>query len=157
MAGANGIPTAATGLADLWPFECAAAAAKVAPGWNKKSWPDLLTNRISLDIFGYIRGGNVPAPKNEGKQMNRTTFNTTFELDKQIPTKKILITYYVLDLISSDTWNDYVIKDFFEQKDYTHLVNDFLSFKENYMNSKYSVQRYRVKLHNYLIIEHREV
>ena len=23
-----------------------------------------------MDIFGYIRGGNVPAPKNEGKQMN---------------------------------------------------------------------------------------
>ena len=29
-----------------------------------------MTNGISLDIFGYTRGGNVPAPKNEGKQMN---------------------------------------------------------------------------------------
>ena len=29
-----------------------------------------MTNGISLDIFGYIRGGNVPAPKNKGKQMN---------------------------------------------------------------------------------------
>lgn len=72
MAGACGIPTAATGLADLWPFECAAAAAEVAPGWNKKKCRGLLTNRISLDIFGYIRGGNVPAPKKEGKQMAKT-------------------------------------------------------------------------------------
>lgn len=70
MAGANGVPTAATGLADLWPFECAAAAAEVAPGWNKKKCRGLLTNRISLYIFGYTRCGNVPAPKNEGKQMN---------------------------------------------------------------------------------------
>ena len=29
-----------------------------------------MTNSISMDIFGYTRGGNVPAPKNEGKQMN---------------------------------------------------------------------------------------
>lgn len=29
-----------------------------------------MTNRISLDIFGYTICGNVPAPKNEGKQMN---------------------------------------------------------------------------------------
>ena len=28
-----------------------------------------MTNWISLDIFGYTRGGNVPAPKNEDKQM----------------------------------------------------------------------------------------
>ena len=28
-----------------------------------------MTNIISLDIFGYIRGGNTAAPKNEGKQM----------------------------------------------------------------------------------------
>lgn len=69
MAGANGVPTAATGLADLWPFECAAAAAKLNPGWNKKKCRGLLTNGISLDIFGYIRGGNAPAPKNEDKQM----------------------------------------------------------------------------------------
>lgn len=36
----------------------------------KKSLGNLLTKSISLDIFGYTRGGNVPAPKNEGKQMN---------------------------------------------------------------------------------------
>ena len=24
-----------------------------------------------MDIFGYIRGGNVPAPKNDGKQMGK--------------------------------------------------------------------------------------
>ena len=70
MAGACGIPTAETGLADLWPFECAAAAAKLAPNWNKKKLGELLTKSISLDIFGYIRGGNVPATKNKGKQMN---------------------------------------------------------------------------------------
>lgn len=35
----------------------------------KKSLGNLLTKHISLDIFGYIRGGNVPAPKKEGKQM----------------------------------------------------------------------------------------
>ena len=29
-----------------------------------------MTNSISMDIFGYTRGGNVPALKNEGKQMN---------------------------------------------------------------------------------------
>lgn len=47
------------------------AAARFAPGWNKKKLAELLTNRISLDIFGYIRGGNVPAPKNEGNQMEK--------------------------------------------------------------------------------------
>ena len=34
-----------------------------------------MTNGISLDIFGYIRGGNVPAPKNEGKTMITLDYN----------------------------------------------------------------------------------
>lgn len=59
MAGANGLSTAATGLADLWPLECAAAAAKLNPGWNKKKLGELLTNRISLDIFGYKCGATT--------------------------------------------------------------------------------------------------
>lgn len=75
MAGANGITTAATGLADLWPFECAAAAAKLAPGWNKKKCLGLLTNGISLYIFGYIRGGNSAAVNKEGKQMITLDYN----------------------------------------------------------------------------------
>ena len=39
-----------------------------------------MTNRISLDIFGYIRGGNVPAPKNEGKQMAKNNDVKTYDL-----------------------------------------------------------------------------
>lgn len=30
-----------------------------------------MTNGISLDIFGYTRGGNVAAPKNEDKTMEK--------------------------------------------------------------------------------------
>lgn len=51
------------------------AAARFAPDWNKKKLAELLTNRISLDIFGYTRCGNVPAPKNEGKQMITLDYN----------------------------------------------------------------------------------
>lgn len=37
-----------------------------------------MTNSISLDIFGYTRCGNVPAPKNEGKTMaNKVTNKVT--------------------------------------------------------------------------------
>ena len=74
MAGANGVSTAATGVADLWPFECAAAAAKLNPGWNKKKLGELLTNSISLDIFGYIRGGSSAAPVVKDTELNLGTF-----------------------------------------------------------------------------------
>ena len=75
MAGANGLSTAATGLADLWPLECSAAAARLNPGWNKKTCRGLLTNRISLDIFGYTRAFLATWPKNEGKQMITLDYN----------------------------------------------------------------------------------
>jgi hypothetical protein len=60
------------------------AAARFATGWNKKKLAELLTNRISLDIFGYIRGGNVPAPKNEDKTMANNKDVKTYDLELNI-------------------------------------------------------------------------
>lgn len=162
VAGANGLSTAATGLADLWPFECAAAAAKLNPAWNKKKCRGLLTNRISLDIFGYIRGGNSAAPKNEGKLMS-TTFNTTFESADavQIPKTTILITFYVFDRVKGCGWHDYVIKEFeiidLKEFDFSKMVHNVLEFKQDYMNGHAGCDRYRVSFYDFLIIEHREV
>lgn len=43
-----------------------------------------MTNRISLDIFGYTRGGNVPAPKNEGKTMANNKDVKTYDLELDV-------------------------------------------------------------------------
>ena len=50
----------------------------------KKSLGNLLTKSIFLDIFGYIRGGNVPAPKNEGKQMANNKDVKTYDLELDV-------------------------------------------------------------------------
>ena len=43
-----------------------------------------MTNSISLDIFGYTRGGNVPATKNEGKTMANNNDVKTYDLELDV-------------------------------------------------------------------------
>ena len=114
-----------------------------------------------MDIFGYIRGGNVPAPKNEGKTMNRTTWNTTFERADvaKIPTKKILIVFAVWNNETRKFSYDYTVKEFeiyYEETDLKKLCENVVAFKEGYINGKIGKELYKFELNNFYEIEHVE-
>lgn len=88
-----------------------------------------MTNSISLDIFGYIRGGNVPAPKNEGKQMG---LNKIYLGDCRKFLKYLDGLDYII--VSDPPYNigyDYdVYKDNLSEKDYFLMLRNVIGIKK---------------------------